>query len=39
MSKWRQWLYGLMARNAIPATEFFCIPADRVVELGVQVAI
>jgi KUP system potassium uptake protein len=39
MSKWRQWLYGLIARNAVPATEFFRIPADRVVELGVRVAI
>ncbi len=39
MSRWRQMLYGLMARNAVPATEFFCIPPDRVVELGVRVAI
>jgi len=29
----------VMARNAQPATEFFRIPADRVVELGVRVAI
>jgi KUP system potassium uptake protein len=28
-----------MARNAVPATEFFRIPYDRVVELGVRVAI
>jgi KUP system potassium uptake protein len=39
LSRWRQWLYGLMARNAVPATQFFCIPSDRVVELGVRVAI
>jgi KUP system potassium uptake protein len=39
MPRWRQWLFGLMSRNAMPATEFFAIPADRVVELGVQVAI
>ena len=39
MAPWRQWLFGLMSRNAMPATEFFAIPADRVVELGVQVAI
>jgi KUP system potassium uptake protein len=39
LSRWRQWLYGVMARNAVPATEFFCIPSDRVVELGVRVAI
>ena len=39
LSRWRQALFGLMARNATPATEFFAIPADRVVELGVRVAI
>ncbi|WP_338150936.1 potassium transporter Kup [Neoroseomonas soli] len=39
MSKWRQWLFGIMSRNAVPATEFFRIPPDRVVELGVRVAI
>jgi KUP system potassium uptake protein len=39
MSRWRQWLYTLMARNSLPATEFFRIPSDRVVELGVRVAI
>ncbi|MGH7212788.1 MAG: KUP/HAK/KT family potassium transporter, partial [Acetobacteraceae bacterium] len=36
---WRRWLFMLMARNAQPATEFFHIPSDRVVELGVRVAI
>ena len=39
MARWRQWLFRLMARNAVPATEFFRIPSDRVVELGVRVAI
>jgi KUP system potassium uptake protein len=39
MARWRQWLFGVMARNAVPATEFFRIPSDRVVELGVRVAI
>jgi KUP system potassium uptake protein len=39
MSRWRQWLFKVMARNAVPATEFFRIPSDRVVELGVRVAI
>ncbi|MFZ4410554.1 MAG: potassium transporter Kup, partial [Paracraurococcus sp.] len=39
MSQWRQWLFTLMSRNAVPATEFFRIPSDRVVELGVRVAI
>ena len=36
---WRRWLFLTMARNAVPATEFFRIPSDRVVELGVRVAI
>ncbi len=39
MSKWRQWIFTVMSRNAVPATEFFRIPSDRVVELGVRVAI
>ncbi len=39
MARWRQWLFRVMARNAVPATEFFRIPSDRVVELGVRVAI
>jgi KUP system potassium uptake protein len=39
MSRWRQWLFTIMSRNAVPATEFFRIPSDRVVELGVRVAI
>jgi KUP system potassium uptake protein len=36
---WRHWLFLVLARNATPATEFFRIPYDRVVELGVRVAI
>ena len=36
---WRLFLFLFMARNAAPATEFFRIPSDRVVELGVRVAI
>jgi KUP system potassium uptake protein len=36
---WRMWLFLLLARNAVSATEFFRIPSDRVVELGVRVAI
>jgi len=39
MPIWRLWLFLVMARNAVPATEFFRIPSDRVVELGVRVAI
>ncbi len=36
---WRLWLFLVMVRNAVPATVFFRIPSDRVVELGVRVAI
>ena len=39
MWQWQQWLFRLMSRNSVPATEFFRIPSDRVVELGVRVAI
>ncbi len=39
MPWWRLWLFLFMARNAVPATEFFRIPSDRVVELGVRIAI
>jgi len=39
MPHWRQWIFSVLSRNAVPATEFFRIPSDRVVELGVRVAI
>jgi KUP system potassium uptake protein len=35
----RRWVFLFMARNAVSATEFFRIPSDRVVELGVRIAI
>ncbi|MGE0042914.1 MAG: potassium transporter Kup [Vicinamibacterales bacterium] len=39
MAKWRERLFAVMARNAGRATGFFRLPAERVVELGVQVEI
>jgi KUP system potassium uptake protein len=39
MRLWRMSLFLVMARNAVPAIEFFRIPSDRVVELGVRIAI
>jgi KUP system potassium uptake protein len=39
ISWWRRWLFLWLARSAVPATEFFRIPSDRVVELGVRIAI
>ena len=39
LSWWRRWMFLWLARNAVPATEFFRIPSDRVVELGVRIPI
>ncbi len=39
MAVWRKKLFAVMNRNAIPATQFFNIPPNRVVELGTQVEI
>ncbi|MGZ8470314.1 MAG: potassium transporter Kup [Gemmatirosa sp.] len=37
MALWRERLFALMSRNARPATTFFRLPPNRVVELGAQV--
>jgi KUP system potassium uptake protein len=37
LSSWRARLFGLMIRNARPASTFFQLPPNRVVELGAQV--
>ena len=39
MSIWRGKLFALMSRNASSATAYFCLPPDRVVELGSQIEI
>jgi len=39
MPRWREKLFAFMARNALQATAFYNLPADRVVELGQQVEI
>jgi KUP system potassium uptake protein len=39
MARWRQWLFSLMSRNAQSAGSFYRIPANRVIELGMQVEI
>ena len=36
---WRAHIFRLMSKNATSATDFFKIPANRVVELGTQIAI
>ncbi|MDB5336209.1 MAG: Low affinity potassium transport system protein kup [Planctomycetaceae bacterium] len=37
MALWRERLFVWMSRNAQPATHFYRLPADRVMEVGVQV--
>ena len=39
MMLWREKLFALMSRNASSATAYFCLPPDRVVEMGSQVEI
>jgi KUP system potassium uptake protein len=37
MARWRKALFSFLSRNARPATHFFAIPPNRVIELGIQV--
>ena len=37
MAQWRSNLFAFLSRNAQPATAYFDLPIDRVVELGVQI--
>ena len=37
LARWRKALFGFLARNARPATAFFGIPPNRVVEMGAQI--
>jgi KUP system potassium uptake protein len=37
MALWREWLFSVMTRNAQRPTDFFRVPVNRVVELGMQV--
>jgi KUP system potassium uptake protein len=39
LARWRKHLFALMARNAQPATAYFRLPVNRVVELGMQIEI
>ena len=39
MAIWRERFFGFMHRNASSAAGFFCLPRDRVIEVGVQVEI
>lgn len=37
--RWRVVLFSFLARSSQPATRFFNIPPDRVLEMGTQVAL
>lgn len=37
MMEWKKSLFTFMSKNALPATSYFSIPPDRVVELGIQI--
>jgi len=37
MAIWREKLFSWMTRNSREATSFFCLPPDRVIEVGTQV--
>jgi KUP system potassium uptake protein len=37
MAPWRKTLFSFLSRNSVSATAYFGIPANRVVELGMQV--
>jgi K+ transporter len=39
MAKWRDQLFSIMVRNEQPATKFFDLPADRVVEISSQLTL
>jgi KUP system potassium uptake protein len=39
LARWRKHLFALMSRNAQPATAYFRLPPNRVVELGMQIEI
>jgi len=39
MALWRDRLFAFLSRNALPATAFFQIPGNRLIELGTQVEI
>ncbi|MGB9700535.1 MAG: potassium transporter Kup [Thermodesulfobacteriota bacterium] len=39
MSKWRKVLFAFMAKNAATPADYFGLPANKVIELGTQIAI
>ena len=39
MPLWREKIFSLISQNATSATAYFCLPPDRVVEMGEQIEI
>jgi KUP system potassium uptake protein len=39
MAKWREHLFVALSKNAVNATDFFNIPANRVIEMGTRIEI
>jgi KUP system potassium uptake protein len=39
MARWRKLLFAYLSRNSRPATQFFGLPPNRVVELGAQIQV
>jgi KUP system potassium uptake protein len=39
MALWREKLFAVQSKNETPASEYFKLPKDRVLEIGTQVAI
>jgi KUP system potassium uptake protein len=39
MALWREKIFSIISHNATSATAYFCIPPDRVVEMGEQIEI
>lgn len=39
MALWREKIFSIIAHNATSATAYFCLPPDRVVEMGEQIEI
>ncbi len=39
LGRWRTWLYIQLSANALAPARFYCLPPNRVVELGAQITI
>lgn len=37
MARWQKSVFSFLSRNACDASKFFCIPTNRVIEVGIQV--